>query len=112
VQLLNGVEHVREIVIPSLAAGTTTTKTSEGADATTPTMIPICIVHGTCDYGVPCEGTDLLEHKYATCHPSSYQDTLKVLRVEGAYHDLFADPAMEETMDFVIQFLLDRLSKT
>jgi alpha-beta hydrolase superfamily lysophospholipase len=108
VQLLNGVEDVRHIVIPGLAAAAAAA-TTEGT--ATINRIPICIVHGTCDYGVPCEGTDFLEKQYAASCPS-YQDILKVLRVEGAYHDLFADPAMEETMDFVLQFLHDRLAKT
>jgi acylglycerol lipase len=82
VQLLAGLEDVRNHVIPSFT-------------------VPFCAVHGTCDYGVPAEGTIFLEQK-------SQSKEKKVLLVEGAYHDLLCDPRMEEAMDFVVSYIEER----
>jgi len=86
-QLVVAMEDVRGTVIPSLT-------------------VPFCSCHGTSDFGVPVKGTDLLEKKAAT--PKADQ---KVLRIEGAYHDLFADPASEETMACIVTFMKDHIGK-
>jgi alpha-beta hydrolase superfamily lysophospholipase len=85
VELLNALEAARETAIPAL-------------------KMPFCVVHGTSDYGVPIEGTDFLETNAVTA-----KEDQSILRIEGAYHDLFADPAMDETMEFIIQFMKERM---
>jgi len=86
VQMLGALEDVRETVIPSLKS-------------------PFCSVHGTKDYGVPVEGTDFLEQ-----HAATAKEDQSILRIDGAYHDLFADPAKEETLAFIVKFMKKRMS--
>jgi acylglycerol lipase len=82
VQLLTGLEDVRNI-IPSL-------------------QTPICVVHGSTDYGVPFEGTQFLDKHSPSNHKA-------VLKIEGAYHDLLGDPAMEETISHFLSFIAKRI---
>jgi len=86
VQILLATEEVRERVIPALKT-------------------PFCVVHGTEDYGVPVEGTDFLEQ-----HAATAKEDQSILRIDGAYHDLFADPAKEETLAFIVKFMKKRMS--
>jgi acylglycerol lipase len=80
-QLVVAMEEVRKTVIPALT-------------------MPFCSCHGTSDYGVPVTGTDFLEKKALT--PKADQ---MVLRVDGGYHDLLADPASDETMECILAFM-------
>ena len=68
--------------------------------------VPYCLVHGTCDYGVPIEGS---EYMWETAETP--QEDRVFNRVEGAYHDVFADPVAEECMDFIIDWIKKRIKK-
>jgi alpha-beta hydrolase superfamily lysophospholipase len=87
VQLLRATEDVRDTVIPALKT-------------------PFCAVHGIEDYAVPIEGTNFLEK-----HAVTAKEDQSILRIEGAYHDLLADPAMEETLAHLIEFMNARIAK-
>lgn len=69
--------------------------------------VPFVSVHGTADYGVPIEGSQILYDKSAT--PS---DDKEFHPIEGAYHDIFADPAAEVAMEKWMNFLKKRLAAT
>lgn len=79
-QMVVAMETVRNDIIPTLE------------------KVPFCAVHGTSDYGVPVSGTDYLEKQ-------SKSPVKQVHRVDGAYHDLFADPAKEEVMGHLCDFI-------
>jgi acylglycerol lipase len=82
-QLVTGLEDVRNIVIPTL-------------------QTPICLVHGSKDNGVPYEGTEFLDK-----HCPSKDKC--IFKIDGAYHDLLADPAMEETISIFLSFISKRI---
>lgn len=67
--------------------------------------VPFLILHGTKDYGVPIEGSELLWEKALSRHESSFY------RLEGAYHDLLADPVAEECMEKITKWIERRLRK-
>ncbi|CAB9510458.1 Monoglyceride lipase [Seminavis robusta] len=68
--------------------------------------VPFGVVHGASDHAVPIEGTEfLLEHAQT---PEEDRD---MLRLEGAYHDLLADPDAEATVQFCTQWIQKRLDK-
>jgi len=67
---------------------------------------PYCLVHGTDDAGVPISGSDYMwETAQTTAEDKEYH------RVEGAYHDMLADPLAEEVMDYFVQFIRQQLKK-
>ena len=62
--------------------------------------VPFCIVHGTEDHGVPIEGSEYLMEKSTTP-----DDGREFHRLDGAYHDLFGDPAAELAIGLWISFM-------
>ena len=83
VNLLIALEDVRDKVIPTLT-------------------IPFLIQHGTCDYGVPITGSELLYEKSLTV-----QKDKEFIRIDGAYHDLLAD----NQANYVVQNILNWINK-
>lgn len=67
--------------------------------------VPFLILHGTNDYGVPITGSELLWEKAMSRHNSRFT------RLEGAYHDLLADPVAEECIEEISQWIEKRLSE-
>ena len=68
--------------------------------------VPFSVCHGTDDWGVKIEGTEFLVE-----HCETKQEDREVRLVEGAYHDLMADPTREENLEFHIRFILSRVNK-
>ena len=68
--------------------------------------VPYCILHGTDDYGVPITGSEYMWKTAAT--PEADREFHKI---DGAYHDLFADPEAEKCMGLVVDWVKKRLSK-
>jgi len=83
--LLSALEAVREKVIPGF-------------------NIPFCVCHGTHDWGVPVTGTEFLLE-----HATTKEQDRGVRIIDGAFHDLLADPTMEETVDFHLKWMDSRL---
>jgi alpha-beta hydrolase superfamily lysophospholipase len=67
--------------------------------------LPYCIVHGTEDAAVLISGSEYMWDKAAT--PT--EDRV-FKRKEGAFHDLFADPTAEESMQVTIDFIKKRIA--
>ena len=85
VQLLCALEAVRSVTIPNLIS-------------------PFCAVHGTEDHAVPISSTNFLE-----AHAKTPKKDQFVLRQEGGYHDLLADPSSDSTIAFVLNFMEAKL---
>jgi alpha-beta hydrolase superfamily lysophospholipase len=66
-------------------------------------QIPFFIAHGTCDYGVPIEGSEFLWENAAPT-----EDDRVFERIEGGYHDLLGD---SDAADTVMQLCLDWIKK-
>ena len=66
--------------------------------------VPFSVCHGTDDWGVKLEGTEYLVDK---CDTKNEDRAVNI--VEGAYHDLLADPSRNEVIDFHIKFIESRL---
>lgn len=86
VNLIMALEEVRNKVIPGLT-------------------VPFCTVHGTADDGVPMEGSIYLVENCGT--PSEQRE---FHRIEGACHDLLADPLAEEVIGHWIHFVQKRMA--
>ena len=84
--LVLALEEVRNKVIPGLT-------------------VPFCTVHGTADDGVPMEGSIYLVEN---CGTTSEQREFH--RIEGACHDLLADPLAEEVIGHWIHFVQKRMA--
>lgn len=82
--LVKAMEDVRTITIPAL-------------------KVPYLILHGTDDYGVPIQGSELLWEKSATTEK-------EFLRKQGAYHDLLADYVAEECMQDIVDWIHKRIA--
>ena len=74
------------------------------AEALPNLKIPFCVAHGTSDYAVFPSGTDLL---WKSCQTPEKDRSLQM--VEGAYHDLIAEPTAESTMEFLLGWMMSRL---
>jgi len=67
--------------------------------------VPFCIVHGTKDRAVPIhESLD-----YFVQHADTLEHDRAVLRVDGAYHDLLGDPTAEDTVQFCLEWIQQRI---
>mmetsp|Transcript_19300 Transcript_19300/g.28557 ORF Transcript_19300/g.28557 Transcript_19300/m.28557 type:complete len:382 (+) Transcript_19300:68-1213(+) len=84
-QCLSALNEIQETVVPNLKA-------------------PFCSVHGIEDYATPVEGTELLEKLALT--PKEDQS---VHCLEGGYHDLYADPLAEWTMEILTKWMNERI---
>lgn len=67
--------------------------------------VPYCIVHGTEDHGVLIAGSEYMWDKAAT----PPEDRV-FKRQEGAYHDLFADPTADDSVQVTIDFIKKRIA--
>jgi alpha-beta hydrolase superfamily lysophospholipase len=67
--------------------------------------VPYCLVHGVQDLGVPVGGSDYLWSAAATP-----PEDRRYLRIEGAKHDVLADPCAEEAVEFAMEFVRRRTS--
>lgn len=65
--------------------------------------LPYCIIHGTEDYGVPMEGSEFMWD-----HTETAPTDREFHRIDGAYHDLFADPQAEKCMELVLAWIQKR----
>jgi alpha-beta hydrolase superfamily lysophospholipase len=65
--------------------------------------VPFCILHGTADYGVMIQGSEFMMDKAETP-----MEDKEFHRIDGAYHDLFADPLAEECMEHTLNWVLKR----
>lgn len=83
--LLMALQSVRETVIPDLS-------------------VPFCVLHGTEDHGVLIEGTD-----YLLEHAKTSEENRAVRKIEGAYHDLLAEPTKNDTMQFIVDWIRLRI---
>jgi alpha-beta hydrolase superfamily lysophospholipase len=84
--LVLALKAVRDIAIPGLT-------------------IPYLCQHGTCDYGVPISGSELLCNKCSITRPED-----KILhRHQGGYHDLLAEPNAEQVVQHMIDFIHQRI---
>ena len=87
VSLIKALKTLRKRVIPKL-------------------KVPFCVIHGVQDYAIPIEGTEhLLKHAQTPAKDRA------VLRLKEAYHDLLADPDAERTVNFITQWIDNRLDK-
>jgi alpha-beta hydrolase superfamily lysophospholipase len=86
VAMLEAMELVREEIIPNLT-------------------VPFCVIHGEQDIAVPISGTELLVQTAKT-----RKDDQAVQRHPEAFHDLMADPTVEKTMEFMLQFVNQRVA--
>lgn len=87
VNMLDALELARSTVIPGLT-------------------VPFCVIHGVKDEGCPVDGTDYLDEAAETAaEDRSYH------RLEEAYHDLLGDPAAEQTMEYMIDFMNKQVAK-
>jgi acylglycerol lipase len=86
-QLIRALQVLRDVVIPKLKA-------------------PYIAIHGSADYAVPVSDVDYLEQYAAT--PKADRT---VVILEGAYHDLLADPAAEETLQHIDLFVAKRMEQ-
>ena len=68
--------------------------------------VPYCVVHGTDDLGVPVRGSDYL---WATALTPEMDRAF--LRKDGGKHDMLADPAAEEAMEFFLEYIRRRLAR-
>lgn len=68
--------------------------------------VPYCIVHGSKDMGVPIKGSEFM---VATA--STPPEDAEFHRIEGAYHDLLADPVAEEVVEHFIVFMQKQTKK-
>jgi acylglycerol lipase len=69
--------------------------------------IPFCALHGTSDRAVPIAGAlEFFLEKTATP-----EEDRAVLRVGGGYHDLLGDPTAEANLDFILQWVKQRIGK-
>jgi pimeloyl-ACP methyl ester carboxylesterase len=68
--------------------------------------VPFCTIHGTNDYGVPIEGSELLYAKSDTPEADKC-----FYRKEGAYHDLLSDPLAEKVIEHILDWILKRTKK-
>ena len=68
--------------------------------------IPYCIIHGTEDHGVPMKGSEFMWEKTST--PAADREFHKV---EGAFHDLFADQEAEKCDRLMVGWIKKRLGK-
>jgi len=66
---------------------------------------PFCTIHGTADDGVPMAGSIFLVENCGT--PGEERE---FHRIEGACHDLLADPLAEEVIGYWISFVQKRLA--
>ena len=66
--------------------------------------IPFSVCHGTDDWGVKIEGSKLLVENCDT-----KEEDRAAFFVDGAYHDLFSDPCMNDVVDFHIKFIESRI---
>ena len=85
-QLLRAITNVGETIIPMLAT-------------------PFITIHGTGDAVTPISGSEFLFENSLT--PS---DSKEIIKVDGAYHDLLADPAAEICMDGIMQWINQRVA--
>jgi len=85
--LLSAMTVVKEKIIPGL-------------------KVPFCVAHGTHDIAVPISGTD-----YLLKHSTTPENERAVRKVENAYHDLMSEVTKEETLQFVIDWITDRIEK-
>jgi len=68
--------------------------------------VPFCVAHGTSDIAVPISGTD-----YLLKHSTTTESERAVRKIENAYHDLMSEVTKEETIQFVIDWITDRIEK-
>jgi len=87
VSLVVALDEVRSEIIPKFATS-------------------FCVVHGESDFAVPITGTEFLLEKCKT--PESDRE---VHRIPEAAHDLLADPAAEEVVQYFMEFLKTRMEK-
>jgi acylglycerol lipase len=86
--LIEAMKHVRNDCIPGFS-------------------MPFCAVHGTNDRAVPIAGAlEYLLEKAATP-----EEDRAVLRVGGGYHDLLGDPTAEANLDFILEWVEQRIEK-
>lgn len=83
--LLNALEDVREKVIPGF-------------------KVPYSVAHGIDDWAVQIEGS-----KFLVEHSSTDEEDRSIRFVEGASHDLMADPTRQETVAFHLKWIESRL---
>jgi alpha-beta hydrolase superfamily lysophospholipase len=87
VNMLHALELARSTIIPGL-------------------NVPFCVIHGVKDEGCPVEGTYYLDEIAETAaEDRSYH------RLEKAYHDLLGDPAAEQTMEYMVDFMNKQVAK-
>lgn len=84
--LLNALASVREDSIPGL-------------------KVPFVVCHGTDDAPVPIASTE-----YLLEHAETDEKDRAVRIVEGAFHDLMAEPSSQETVEFMLEWLNSRLA--
>ena len=87
VELLGALNEVRDTAIPKLS-------------------LPLCSLQGSKDYAVVVESTTFLKKNVAT----PKEDSIIEL-VDGAYHDLLADPCAEQVIKTIDGFVKDRIGK-
>merc|ERR1712226_1173334 len=92
VGLLMALEQVRTKVIPNLAAAA-----AADDDSILP---PMLCYHGTEDFGVKMEGSELLADQIKSC---------ELVKVEGGYHDLFSGEDAEELIRGQLDWMLQQL---
>jgi alpha-beta hydrolase superfamily lysophospholipase len=79
---------------------------------------PFLILHGTKDYAVPIAGSELLWRMAPTSSlalqpldSSEPRPSSRFCRLDGAYHDLLADPVVaDQCLDEIVQWIEGRLS--
>ena len=82
--MITALEHAREVTIPSL-------------------KVPFCVCHGSDDRSVPISGTEyLLEHSKTPVSDREFR------KEEGSYHDILAEKTAEDTVTFVLDWILER----
>jgi len=69
--------------------------------------VPFCLIHGTEDAACPISGA---EYFYETADTPAADRELN--KLEGAYHDLFADPASSEVVQTSLNWIKKRLEAT